>query len=467
MPRTKLTEAREKAELSQGELGKAIGSSGKTVSRWESGERKPQAHYCREIRRVLGISREDDPDLFKNFVVDGQQSHEIDEESHEIDEEEQDSQPCQQVEIRSNVDSSDSQHIGIQESAEGQRTVDPLRRNITTTIIGGVTLPIHINLNILTDPIITPEESLAQSRIAIADSWDDFKVGNFAKVGRRLNAHVPTLSKLASADWTHQEESANLGVQGSIMQLLLASRKMDFGGRVYHCKEAIKFAKLSGNGDLLAIARDWYGNTYTVCYRQPNKAKSILNKALKEMNSDSSPLVRSGIYSNLSIAHAQDKDKTKAAENERLSLDYIERAREVIRENHGSDPADQYIHWDLLVESLAGRSFLHLAERSSSGKYAQMAYDILVSATSKQAMSQDDSVADLIDQVDAARALGDMRLFIDSLEQALPHIGSKRRIVDAIDVANRVPDEWKSETAVQELQEDLNNLHKSLVVVQQ
>jgi hypothetical protein len=391
-----------------------------------------------------------DEDLFKNFEADSQQSHE-------------DLQPCQQEEIRSNVIISDSYHTDILESDEELIPMDQLRRSIATTIVSGVTLPISVNLQILTGPVILPEESLAQSRIAIADSWDYFKVGNFAKVGKTLNAHMPTLSKLAEASWTHQEEAANLGVQGSIMQLLLANRNLDFAGRVFYCKEAIKFAKLSENRDLLAVARGWYGNTYTVCYRQPERAESILNKALSGMNSDSSPLVRSAIYSNLSIAHAQNKNKNKEAENERLSLDYAEQAKIAIPEHPELDRMFQYILWDLQVlESLAGKSFLHLAEHFPNSQYAQMAYDVLEASTGKQAVDQERMSGSLVDKADAARAIGELRHFVDSLGEALPLLASKRRIIEANGVARRVPDEWNYETAVQQLQKDLNH---ALIVI--
>ena len=42
MPRTKLREAREAADLSQAELAELIGAEQKAVSAWETGDHRPQ-----------------------------------------------------------------------------------------------------------------------------------------------------------------------------------------------------------------------------------------------------------------------------------------------------------------------------------------------------------------------------------------------------------------------------------------
>jgi hypothetical protein len=268
------------------------------------------------------------------------------------------------------------------------------------------------------------------------------------------------LNQLATTVWERQKRAAKLAVQAEIMHILLATRNLDFAGREFHCEEAVRFGQLSGNGDLLAIARDWYGNTYTVCYHQPDDALPILNNALAEMNSDSSQLVRSAIHGNLSIAYAKKGDETKA-------MGHIKIAHESMPSHPELEPSYQYIRWNQSeLDALEGKSYLHLAEHSPSSEYAQKAYDVLVASTSKQSVGQDSMSGSLIKKADAARALGDMRHFIESLSQVLPLLGSKRRIVDAIDVTQHIPDGWQHETAVQKLQQDLDHLNNTLIVTQ-
>jgi DNA-binding XRE family transcriptional regulator len=65
MPRYKLIEARERAELSQSELAERIGTERKAVNQWKRGDAEPRMEYHRAIRREL--NNNDDPELFTNF----------------------------------------------------------------------------------------------------------------------------------------------------------------------------------------------------------------------------------------------------------------------------------------------------------------------------------------------------------------------------------------------------------------
>jgi hypothetical protein len=65
----------------------------------------------------------------------------------------------------------------------------------------------------------------------------------------------------------------------------------------------------------------------------------------------------------------------------------------------------------------------------------------------------------LTHKADAARALGDMSTFVESLEQGALvaiQIGSKKQISEAHDVMNRIPENWQREASVQNLQKELS-----------
>ena len=55
-PFTRLTTAREAAELSQKNLADVLGVDPVSVNRWEHGESRPSWEYLRKISKVLGVS---------------------------------------------------------------------------------------------------------------------------------------------------------------------------------------------------------------------------------------------------------------------------------------------------------------------------------------------------------------------------------------------------------------------------
>lgn len=67
----RLQQLREEARLSQEELGKAIGSSGPTVHRWEKGNGGPSLKQAVDMARVLGV------DLYQLAYEDPPQHQEI------------------------------------------------------------------------------------------------------------------------------------------------------------------------------------------------------------------------------------------------------------------------------------------------------------------------------------------------------------------------------------------------------
>src|SRR5436853_708534 len=83
MPRTRLREAREQADLTQAELAERIGAERRAVMGWEAGTHKPSAYSRRRVRKVL---KNQDKLL---FALDGEISNEPDvKESNELDVEE-------------------------------------------------------------------------------------------------------------------------------------------------------------------------------------------------------------------------------------------------------------------------------------------------------------------------------------------------------------------------------------------
>jgi hypothetical protein len=216
---------------------------------------------------------------------------------------------------------------------------------------------------------------------------------------------------------------------------------------------------LSGNSEILAIVLGWQGNTYTLCYRQPQRAIALFNDVLPFLNGDTSQLTRSAVYSNLSVAHAQDKDETNAKENEKKARDYGEQARMTMPQHPELEPYHQYNYFGQSeLDQMEGIAYLYLSRKSQNSDYALIAYNAFDKAT-KQALDQGYLSGSLIKKADAARAMGVMDHFVDCLRDGLVsavEINSKRRISEAHDVVRRIPDQWQKETAIQGLQKDIS-----------
>jgi transcriptional regulator with XRE-family HTH domain len=477
MSRDLLRAAREAADLSQEELADLIGAEHKAVSAWETGAAKPQPGLRRRVRDAL---HNDDPDLFKNFESDTEQPNDAGEESQpshvedagetvpspgpsplvipQSNKEVQVPQPCHMQVNRGILDSSDPAPfvIHIPGSVRGLRELmEMFRRQFVEFVakLGGASLFGNISLALVSSPTVDPEEYLAQANVSIDLAWDAFKHGDFSKVERVVNTNLPTLTKFAHTLAPYQGIAANLAMQVKVMQMLLATRNRDFIAREVYCIEAVKFGELSGDRNLHILALDWHGSTYTVCYRRPQRAIAIFSEMLPCLNSDTSQLTQSAIYGNLSVAHAQNG-------NENQARDYMEMAHTAMPKYPELDPIYQCAQWNhQALNALVGKAYLHLAEHLPNSDYAQLAHDALEKSTNLQAVSRDSLVGFLVKKADAARAIGAMDHFVDCLRDGLVtalEINSKRRVSEAHDVMNRIPDDWQHETSVQNLQKDIS-----------
>jgi hypothetical protein len=179
-----------------------------------------------------------------------------------------------------------------------------------------------------------------------------------------------------------------------------------------------------------------------------------LNDALTHLGGGAS-VVRSLIYSNLSLAYAQDNTQD---DHETKAREYAELAHMTMPAHPELDPLYQsFLRWDhSVLDSLEGKAYLHLAGHFPDSDYAQKAYTVIDVPTSNPTHSGVRGGA-LIKKADAARALGDMREFVAFLEEGLSISGSKRRVSEAHAVMGRIPEIWQRETSVQKLQEELSH----------
>jgi transcriptional regulator with XRE-family HTH domain len=427
--RKNLIKAREDARLSRTELADRIGAERRAVGRWEKCQQTPSYYFQRKIVEVLG---NDDPHLFD--IVSG---------------ETESPQPCTPTPASDRLDSSDSPDIP--ESKE-ESDMDKRRREIIGTIATGAIavstgISLVTNTQIITGPVIDGADYLPMVRLAIDTAWDDLSSGNFPQLQRAVNAHAHTLGRFAHTVSPFQKQAASLAVQMAILRINLANHDMRFGERELCCIEAEQFGALSGDRNLLALTQFWHGDTFTYCYHRPQQAIPLLNDALK--NVDGNALVSTIIYADLSIAHAQAHDETKA-------LDYMEMARSTMFSHPESDPLYKSVQLGTAeLDQDEGKTLLYLAKYIPS--YANKAYAAFNKSTGKQARSKGYQVQALTRKADALRLLGEKGECIKNLSGAYELSSGVHRLTQIDAVLSCVPAHWRRETDVQKLQKDVDN----------
>ncbi len=466
MPRYKLIEARQRAELSQSGLAGLVGAERKAVNRWERGEQEPRDFYRQEIRKKLNNQ---DSELFTNYP-EGQPPHDDTEKAAvsspcqgdncpQVPNLQQLPVPCQQEPNRAMVETADPppfvMHIPRSVRGFGE-FMDIVRRQFIEIVAKlGLTAPFaNLSLGLVSSPTVDPEEYLSLAGVSIGTWWQWLYQGNHHELERVLLTNAPILKRLANTFSPFQGMAANLAAQAKFMQIILDTHRLDYGIRETHCVEAVRFGELSSNRDMLVSALFWQGGTYIYCYRQPETAIPILNNALAHLGSDAL-LSRSAICTDLSIAYAQQGDEIGAMKHAEMARNAMSQASEL-------DPLRQCImRGPAELDQLVGKVCLYLAEYFPDSDYAQLAYNAFDESMSKQAMNQALLGQTYIRKADAARALGYMDECVTCLTEGF-HIGdeikSLKRLMEASDVISNMSDAWKKETSVQDLQKDITHV---------
>ena len=438
MERTNLIKARKEKGMRQQDFADAVGVHRTTVIAWEDGTKEPHPDLYPKIRRVLDNQ---DSNLF-DICQKTSQSHQL-------------STPCQVTTNRAILESTDlTIHIprsvgGFREFMELVRRqfIEALAQFGLTASFGGLCL------GLVSSPSVDPEEYLALVGASIGTWWEWFNQGKLSKVDEMLGANVPILKRLANTFSPFQGVAAGLAAQAKFMQMLLETRRYNFVAREIVCAEAVHFGRLSGSNAILALALDWQGNTYTICCHQPQNAIPILHDALSYLD-DPLSSTRSGIYSNLSIAYAQEGDEGE-------SRKYAELAHMVMPEYPELDPFHRCVRWNhSALNDLIGVAHLALAGHFPDSDYAQLAYNAFDEAVNRETISKSTLGGTLTRRADAACALGDMKGCVEDLTEGLciaVKFDSLNHITKAANVISRVPPEWKQETSVQKLQKEITH----------
>ena len=401
--RTLLKQAREERNLRQEEVAEAIKCSVEALSRWERGA-KPSTHYCAKLctfygksRSVLGLGKdipvsEGELTMLKNKL----------------------------------------------ESLDRRQLMELLSE---LSIFAGVDLAVLSTSSIVT----APDKFLEQCNAAIAGCWHLMKHGGMGYVGSILAMCFPTLSDFAEYESDYQQLAASLAMQGKTLQALLAMHRLDYMSYEIYQAAAVRFARMSGNRRLLAIALNNQGNTYTHHLPDTKRAISLYEEGISILDRNAL-LNRARLSMGLASAYALDGDGNRV-------IELTKQARAIMPKRPELDPFYQLVDFGLSdLDRVEGRAYLYLAGQISNKDYADKAYKAFLQGASKRATSNRSWSQTLIHLADASLFLDDFHKFVECLEQGIGianEIDSQIRKHEASIVLGKAPEKWRSERKYQ------------------
>lgn len=260
------------------------------------------------------------------------------------------------------------------------------------------------------------------------------------------------LTTIALRPSKYQQSAARIATQTSILQAIIAMHRLNFTAREGHCKDAIRYSKISGDNKLQAAALMYLGYTLSFCYqpRRPEKAIPVFLEGLYVLGDDDS-LIKSDILMGLGEAYAQCNDEQNA-------LYYLGLAHNHFPSDPELNPSYKYAECGLTtLYQWEGKTYLELVEYQPDRGYQKKASNALMQSIGASSLSARCTNETIIYQADAARALGELEIYSDTLTQAATmamEIGSKKRYNEALQVYQKTPEKWLTEAPIQRLARD-------------
>jgi transcriptional regulator with XRE-family HTH domain len=355
---------------------------------------------------------------------------------------------CEEIQVMVDQEIKMIDHELQQHRVEEQQTI-PRRQALIT--IAALPTTLAWGAGLATNAAI--EEFLPRCAASITSCWHLMKGRGFVAVVDILSTFVPLLATVALRPSKYQQAAARLAVQACIIQGILAMHQLNFTKREAHCQDAVKYATISQDKRLQAVSLMYLGYTYSHCYfpPQPQKAIPIFHKALQALGEEPS-LLRSDILMGLAEAYAQCKEEQEALRCLGLTEEHFPAYPEL-------DPS--FIYADCGLNTLyqwEGKTYLQLVEHFPHAGYQRSAADSLMKSIGVDSISARSANETVIYQADAARVLGELEIYTDTLRKAVQMattIGSRRRYQDAVRVYQQTPEKWMKELKMRALARDV------------
>lgn len=429
-PNETLRHCREKRGWSQRKLAASVDTSEDMVSRWERGVSKTSPYYQERLCAVFGKDAEE-----LGFIK--SPKREIQNQTNVLF----DKPPVVIADILPVEPVSQWTHTGSIEKrtfvAMGQPHENDLSRRQVLSMFAGVPL---LGLTQVSH-LLHYEEILSICAINIPILWLLYFDGHLPEAENMLSSCLSQLSSLALQPSPYQKWSASLASKGHQLACMLALQPQKFSTALMHTKQALQFAELAEDSNLLVASLIRKALVYFYLKRSEQRLEAY-QEAFQYKDSIS-PLLKGRIYIGLAEAHSN-------LVNENEALHFLDLAYTTFPQNPKDDPNFAYTHFKL-PQGYEGLMYLNLRQPAKAWE-ALMKVD---QATPKTIVP--DRVELSLRQAKASVALGNLEqshAYLDFSITSAVALNSPLRYNEAYEVYQRMKQVWPTERKVR----DLNDL---------
>jgi transcriptional regulator with XRE-family HTH domain len=441
MTNDKLRIARIKKHLSETEVCRAIGADLRTYQHWESGKHIPQAYYRKKLCELFELSLEElgyDPLTLLFTHASSAPLLPMAQRTDAVPETPTLTIPTDMLEIAMLALRLAQQERGWSQRQVQEYIMSNMQRpgNISRREFGLLLAGLPLAALAITE---VPEELLPHCAANLTTAWKLARGVDLPLAQSIVSAYIPAITPLAEQPTAHQQEAAELTAKSYILNGLIEMHLGHLGGREKSCIQAVKYAEISGNADLITAARRWLACTYYYL-NNPEMAMNEYQQAAKHLDKVA-PLLRSSVLVESAVIQAQYQHKQEA-------LASLGQAQETFFVEAGEDQNNLYTGHDVGVLTLwSGLTHYEL------GDY-QKSLDTLLQIDGlqpKQPISERIRVQYLNQQALSAAKINDMEQATTYLQAAAigaVELGSKVRFSEAKNTYQIMQFLWPGEPKV-------------------
>ena len=431
VPNEKIRYQRELQGWSQQKLAELLGTNMDRISRWECGESTPSPFY-REKLCTLFHKDAEALGFIESMVQVNQTEFSVSDQPPLIIANELQQQPFTSIQ---------EAHISSIEQRNFVNMVSPHGGDFTRRQALSVLASIPFLSLTQVSHLLHNEEILSICSANIPIAWRLYFDGHLSEAEGVLSSCLPQLSSLALQISPHQKWSASLASKGYQLASMLALQVQQFSTALMHTKQAIQFAEIAGDTNVLVASLIRKALVYFYLKRSEQRLEAY--QEAMQYSDKVSPLLRGRVYIGLAEAHSN-----LVQENE--AMHFLDLAYAIFPQHPQEDPNFTYTHFKL-PQGYEGLMYLNLRQPDRAWK-ALMKVD---QATPKAIVP--DRVELSLRQAKASVALGSLEhsyTYLDSAITSAVALNSTLRFNEAHEVYQHMKQVWPNERKVR----DLNDL---------
>jgi tetratricopeptide (TPR) repeat protein len=300
---------------------------------------------------------------------------------------------------------------------------------------------------------LVKDEFLSRCAASITACWHLMAGREFAEVEHALSTYLPLLQTWATQPSAQQKTAADLAAQGALLMGLVSLHTARFPknlhGRVAYCKQAVQYAKISGDRHLLSATL----TRLAASLRDTGHPADMLQKSQEAAQylNEVSPLLQSKLYGVLANAYARNGQAEEA-------LRCLGLARETLPADNVFVPiflsGDSGLFYLILME---GETSLVLGDQHPDSHHYEQAGKVLAqieTLPSTIIVPERIRIEIINKQALAAMKAGKLERFGDYLERGIRGantLGSEKRRREAAETYLEAQKVWPNEPQMKEL----------------